>query len=64
VNARLLTGQTLNMVEYAQAGSLMVRIAARIGINRRPRTVESTETLEQYCARISDWSQASSRPAS
>src|SRR5262249_28620682 len=32
MNAQLLSGQTVNMVEYAQAGSLMVRIAARLGI--------------------------------
>jgi hypothetical protein len=41
LNARLLRGETIDLVEYAAMIGAMVRIASRLGIGRRPRTVES-----------------------
>lgn len=39
LNARLLLGQQVDIVEHSQAISSMVRIASRIGINRVARDV-------------------------
>jgi hypothetical protein len=38
-NALMLSGQAVNLTEYGQAGSLMVRIAARLGVTRQLRDV-------------------------
>jgi hypothetical protein len=42
LNARLLLGQQINIVEHAHAISTMVRVASRIGIDRLPRDVSPT----------------------
>jgi hypothetical protein len=40
INARLLLGQPVDIIEHSQAISVLVRVASRIGIKRIPRTVE------------------------
>jgi hypothetical protein len=39
LHARMLLGETINIVEHATAVSTMVRIAQRVGIRRMPRDV-------------------------
>jgi hypothetical protein len=46
LNARLLKGEPVDVLKHSQAISSMVRIAARIGINRVARDV--TPTLQDY----------------
>jgi hypothetical protein len=46
INARLLLGQPIDIGEAAQAVSSLVRIAQRIGINRRVRDI--TPALPDY----------------
>ncbi len=49
INARLLLGEPIDIVEQSQAVSTMVRIASRIGIARIPKDV--TETLSEILRR-------------
>jgi hypothetical protein len=45
---------TEHMLEtYQRCTNTLRRTLETLGIKRRPRTVESTESLEEYCARIS-----------
>jgi hypothetical protein len=48
MEARLANGATIDIAEYATLTSTLVRVAARIGINRIPKDV--TPTLAQYLA--------------
>jgi hypothetical protein len=48
MEARLANGAAIDIAEYATLTSTLVRVAARIGINRIPRDV--TPTLAQYLA--------------
>ena len=41
LHTRLLLGQPINITEHATAVSTMVRIAARVGVRRIPRDVDS-----------------------
>jgi hypothetical protein len=40
LNARLLRGETIDLVEFASMIAAMVRIASRLGIGRRPRNID------------------------
>jgi hypothetical protein len=44
--ARMAAGETINVMEHAQLTSSMVRVAQRIGINRRSKNV--TPTVADY----------------
>ena len=46
MEAQLALGKTINVAEHAQLTSAMVRVASRIGINRRAR--EIVPTLNEY----------------
>jgi hypothetical protein len=46
IEAKLVMGQPVNIGEHAQLTSAMVRVASRIGINRRAR--EIMPTLNEY----------------
>ena len=46
LNARLLNGEKVDVLMHSQAISSMVRVAARIGINRVARDV--TPNLQEY----------------
>jgi hypothetical protein len=46
INARLLVGEEIDIVEHSQAISTMVRIASKIGIRRVPKIV--THDLRDY----------------
>jgi hypothetical protein len=46
LNARLLLGQQVDIVEHSQAISTMVRIASRIGLNRVAKSI--TPSLSEY----------------
>jgi hypothetical protein len=48
LNTRLLLGQEIDLSQHAQAVSAMVRVASRLGLQRRARPVE---TLAEYLAR-------------
>ena len=50
INARMLLGQPVDIVEYSQAISTMVRIASRIGVRRVARDV--TPSLNEYLEQI------------
>lgn len=47
LNARLLLGQEVDILAHSQAISIMVRIAARIGVHRRIAK-DVTPTLAEY----------------
>lgn len=46
INARLLLGQHISLIEHAQAVSTLVRVASRIGLTRVARNL--TPTLSDY----------------
>ena len=46
LNARLLIGEKVEIAAYNQVTHAMVKVAARLGLRRRPRNV--TPDLEQY----------------
>ena len=46
IEAKLALGKTIDIAEHAQLTSAMVRVATRIGINRRVRNV--TPSLAEY----------------
>jgi hypothetical protein len=48
LNTRLLLGQEIDLSQHAQAVSAMVRVASRLGLQRRAKPVES---LQDYLAR-------------
>jgi hypothetical protein len=48
LNARILLGEVVDVAEHAHVVSSMVRLAARLGIRRRPRDV--TPTVDEYLA--------------
>ena len=48
LNTRLALGQVIDLSQHAQAVSAMVRVASRLGLQRRARPVE---TLADYLAR-------------
>ena len=50
LNARLLLGEQINILEQSQAISTMVRIASRIGTERVPR--ELTPNVAAYAAHV------------
>lgn len=52
LEARLATGEPIDIAEHAQLTSSMVRVAQRIGINRRLKEV--VPTLSQYLAKADD----------
>ena len=39
INARLLSGESIDVTEHSQAASTLVRLASRLGIDRVPRDV-------------------------
>jgi hypothetical protein len=45
LNTRLLLGETIDLAQHAQACSAMVRVASRLGLQRRARDVS---TLGDY----------------
>jgi hypothetical protein len=45
LNTRLLLGEQINLSEHAQAVSAMVRVASRLGLQRRPRDVTLLDPL-------------------
>jgi hypothetical protein len=49
LNTRLALGEQINLSEHATAVSAMVRVASRLGLQRRPRDV--SPTLGEYLAR-------------
>jgi hypothetical protein len=48
INAQLLLGGEINVAEQSQAASTLVRLASRIGIERKPRDV--TPSADEYIA--------------
>jgi hypothetical protein len=48
LNTRLALGQEIDLSQHAQAVSAMVRVATRLGLQRRAKPVE---TLQEYLAR-------------
>jgi hypothetical protein len=46
LNARLLLGQKIDVLEHSQAISTMVRVASRVGINKIPRDVTPPSVAE------------------
>jgi hypothetical protein len=52
LNALLLLGEAIDLADHAAAISAMVRVAARIGLRRRPRDV--TPNLEEYLKQVAD----------
>jgi hypothetical protein len=50
INARLLLGQDIDVVEHSQAISTLVRVASRIGTSRRAKNV--TPSLKQYLQEV------------
>jgi hypothetical protein len=48
LNALLLLGEAIDLADHAAAISAMVRVAARIGLRRRPRDV--TPSVAEYVA--------------
>jgi hypothetical protein len=46
LNTRLLLGQTIDLSEHALCVSAMVRVASRLGLQRRAKNI--TPTLHQY----------------
>jgi len=49
INARLLSGQAIDVTEHSQAASTLVRLASRLGIHRRMRDVND---LTEHIAKI------------
>ena len=47
LNTKLGLGEEIDLSQHAQAVGAMVRVASRLGLQRRPRTIE-TPTLSQY----------------
>lgn len=52
MEAALANGESIDITQHAQLASSMVRVASRIGINRRAR--EIVPTLAQYLASKAD----------
>jgi hypothetical protein len=52
LNTRLALGETIDLAEHAQAVSAMVRVASRLGLQRRPREV--TPNLKDYLQRLDE----------
>ena len=46
MEARLVNGEAIDLTEYSQLASTLVRLAQRIGLDRRARNV--TPTLAEY----------------
>jgi len=46
LNARMALGETIDLSEHAQAVSAMVRVASRLGLQRRPREVDIIDPLK------------------
>jgi exonuclease I len=50
LNTQLALGQEIDLSQHAQAVSAMVRVAAKLGLQRRARNV--TPTLSDYLAEL------------
>jgi hypothetical protein len=48
LNCQQLLGKPIDLPIYCLAASTLVRVATRLGVSRRPRTVEGEETLAGY----------------
>jgi hypothetical protein len=46
INARLALGESVDLIQHAQAASVMVRIATRLGLQRRARDITLPDPLE------------------
>ncbi len=51
MEAKLANGEEINIVEHAQLASTLVRIAQRIGIDRRSKVIGSTLSDYLYQAK-------------
>jgi hypothetical protein len=49
INARLLSGEAIDVTEHSQAASTLVRLASRLGIHRRVRDVND---LTDHIAKV------------
>jgi hypothetical protein len=62
LNTRLLLGQEIDLSQHAQAVSAMVRVASRLGLQRRARNV--TPSLSEYLAKLQESEEAeANKPA-
>ncbi|MBV8287559.1 MAG: hypothetical protein JOZ35_11615 [Hyphomicrobiales bacterium] len=52
LNTQLALGQQIDLSQYAQVVSAMVRVASRLGLQRRSRDV--TPTLSEYLAQLQE----------
>lgn len=60
INARLVLGEDVDVVEHSQAISTMVRVASRIGLNKRvAKPIDLDTYLSERAKRISTTSGAS-----
>lgn len=50
LNTRLLRGEQIDSSIHSQAASTLVRIASKLGLQRRARDVTQTPSLAQYLA--------------
>ena len=57
MNARMLLGSSVDLLEHSSAISTLVRLAARIGVGRVPRDV--TPSVADYVAHAADDEEAS-----
>ena len=48
VEAKLANGEKIDIAEYTQLASTLVRIASRLGIDRKPKDI--TPSLSEYIA--------------
>jgi hypothetical protein len=49
INAKLLSGEDIDITDHSQAASTLVRLASRLGLKHVPRDVS---TLDQYLATL------------
>ena len=50
INVRLLSGEKVNLSEQGLAASTMVRVATRLGLQRRAKDITNTPSAEEYFA--------------
>jgi hypothetical protein len=55
LNTQLALGQPIDLGQHAQCVSAMVRVASRLGIERRAKPIE---TLQEYLTRTADGTDA------
>src|SRR5262249_1455944 len=58
LNARLMAGEEINLAQHAQAVSAMVRVASRLGLQRRQKTVGELTLGDLLRADIEDGQRA------